>query len=138
VETKTLKRNIFQRLFGICATNPPSDEGCWTFEDGKIIVDLERAPELAEAYGAIRLEEKGLPARVLVFKGGDGQYYTFQNSCTHGNRRLDPIPGTNQVQCCSVGQSIFDYSGKIISGSAERDVKTYPTSIEENKLVISL
>lgn len=138
METKTLKRNIFQRLFGLCATNPPSDGGCWIFEDGKVIVDLQRAPELAEAYGAIRLEEKGLPERVLVFQGGDGQYYAFKNSCTHGNRRLDPIPGTNQVQCCSIGKSIFDYSGKIISGSAERDIQTYSASLEENRLVITL
>jgi nitrite reductase/ring-hydroxylating ferredoxin subunit len=135
---KVYRRNIFQRIFGICATNPPSDEGCWDFKDGKVIIDLDRTPELAGIGGAIRLEENGLPDQVLVFKGNDSQYHAFQNSCPHAKRRLDPIPGTNQVQCCSMGQSTFDYNGKLISGSAEGDVKTYPVTIEGNTLVILL
>jgi nitrite reductase/ring-hydroxylating ferredoxin subunit len=135
---KVYKRNIFQRIFGICATKPPSDDGCWSYEDGKVVIDLDRTPELAGIGGAIRLEENGLPDRVLVFKGDDSQYHAFQNSCPHAKRRLDPMPGTNQVQCCSVGQSTFDYNGKLISGSAEGDVKTYPVSIEGNKLIVLL
>jgi nitrite reductase/ring-hydroxylating ferredoxin subunit len=135
---KVYKRNIFQRIFGICATKPPSDDGCWSFNDGKVVIDLDRTPELAQISGAIRLEEKGLLDGVLVFKGDDNQYYAFQNSCPHAKRRLDPMPGTNQVRCCSVGQSTFDYSGRLISGSAEGDVKTFAVSLEGNKLVVSL
>ena len=56
-----VKRNIFQRLLGICATRLPADTGCWNFADGKITVDLSRAPELTMENGAIRLEEKVFP-----------------------------------------------------------------------------
>ena len=138
MQTATLHRNIFQRVLGMCATKKPSDEGCWTFNDGKIIVDLARAPELAEPNGAMRLEAKALPARVLVIQGDDGQYRAFQNRCTHGKRRLDPMPGTQQVQCCSVGRSIFDYEGKYISGSAKSDIETYPVEVDDGKLVITV
>ena len=135
---KKLHRNIFQRIFGICATQQPSDEGCWTFDNGKIVVDLARAPELAEKNEAIRLEKKNLPERVLVIHGNDGEYHAFRNSCTHGKRRLDPIPETQQVQCCSIGKSVFDYNGKLMSGSAKDDIAIYDIVVEDGKLVITV
>ena len=138
MENATLHRNIFQRVLGICATRQPADEGCWKFEDGKIIVDLERAPELAERNGAVRLEKKNLPNRVLVIQGDDGRYYAFRNRCTHARRRLDPVPGKQQVQCCSVGKSTFEYRGKRVSGSAKKAVDTYAVTCESGKLVIAL
>ena len=133
-----VKRNIFQRLLGICATRLPADTGCWNFADGKITVDLSRAPELTMENGAIRLEEKGVPDRVLVFKGADGGFHAFRNMCAHAKRRLDPVPGAEHVQCCSVGKSLYDYEGKVISGMAGGDIRTYPVIEEADKLVITI
>jgi len=137
--TETLKRNFFQRILGICATKEPADEGCWRYVEGKVTVDLSRASELESANGAIRLEKKGgLPERILVFKGTDGQYHAIWNQCSHGKRRLDPMSSASQVQCCSVGKSVFDYEGKRISGSAKSDITAYPVSVEDGKLIITL
>ncbi len=130
--------NIFQRIMGICATNPPTDGDCWQYEDGKVIVDLSRAAELSAKNGAIRLEKKGLPHGVLVFRGGDGRYYAFRNKCAHMGRRLDPVPGAEQVQCCSLGGSRYDYQGNILSGSAKKNVPTFPVIEKEGKLTITL
>ena len=138
MQPKTLDRSIFQRILGICATQRPSDEGCWTLEDGKIIVDLARAPELAGRNGAIRLEKKNIPDRLLVIRGDDDGYHAFRNRCAHMKRRLDPVPGTGHVQCCSVNKSTFEYGGKKVSGPAKGDVTTYPVTVEDNKLVITL
>jgi nitrite reductase/ring-hydroxylating ferredoxin subunit len=138
MKDKTLHRNIFQRLFGICETRQPSDENCWTFDNGKIVVDLAHAPELAEKNGAIRLEKKNFPGRVLVVHGNDGEYHAFKNHCTHAKRRLDPVPEMQNVQCCSIGKSTFDYSGKMISGSANEDIDIYKVTVENGKLEITL
>ena len=51
---------------------------------------------------------------------------------------LDPDPDTATVQCCSVGKSCFDYSGKRISGSATADIKKYELQDSGNLLVIKL
>ena len=107
-DIKFLKRNFFLRIFGICATREPSDTECWRFADNVITVELSRAPELAEPGGAIRLEGKNLPERILVVHGEDGEYHAFLNKCVHGKRRLDPVPGTYTVQCCSVGKSNWE------------------------------
>lgn len=136
--TTTLNRSIFQRLLGICATKPPADEACWTFQNGTIAVDLARAPELSKPNGAIRLEKKNLPDRVLVIQGDDGQYYAFRNRCAHMKRRMDPVPGAQQVQCCSVGKSTFEYDGKRVAGSAKNPIDTYAVTLENGKLSITL
>lgn len=133
-----LKRNIFQRLFGICATQKPADEGCWSFENGSVTVDLARAPELGRTDGAIRLEGKGLPVRLLVVRGVGDTWHAFQNRCAHAGRRLDPLPGTGRVQCCSVGKSTYDGDGHILSGSAKKGVATYPVTEEDGRLMIPL
>ena len=135
---KSVKRSIFQRIFGICATKPPQNADCWNFIDNEVVINLERTEELSHSGRGIRLDGKNLPVRVLVFKGDDGLYHAFQNQCTHGGRRLDPVSGSDIVQCCSVGKSTFDYNGRLLAGSAKDNIKTFPARLEEGKLVITL
>jgi nitrite reductase/ring-hydroxylating ferredoxin subunit len=129
---------FFKRLLGICRTQPPADPGCWKTGDGKIEVELARAAELGQPGGAIRLEGGGLADRVLVLKAEDGAVHAFVNKCTHGGRRLDPLPGEDMVECCSVGKSRFDYAGERISGSAKKAIKPLPVEEQAGKLIIGL
>ena len=138
MEQDSLKRNIFQRILGICATAKPSDEGCWRFENGVVTVDLARASELARPGGALRIEGKSLPVRLLVFRGDGNVWQAFKNRCAHAGRRLDPLPGTGRVQCCSVGKSTYDADGRILSGSAKNGIDTYPVAEENGRLVIQI
>ena len=130
---------IFARIFGICKTKPPADAGCWNYSEGKVEIELERAPELSKPGEAIRLEGMGLPERVLVIHGDDGQFHAFRNKCTHmGGRRIDPLPGTADIRCCSVSKSTYNLSGEVVSGPAKGPLKTYPVKTEDNKLIILL
>lgn len=131
--------SIFKRLFGICATRLPVNAGCWTYADGKLEVSLDKAPELSQKGGAIRLEGPSLPKRVLVVHGQDGAFHAFPNRCTHiGHRRIDPVPGEDKIRCCSVGKSTFDYSGQRISGSAKESLEPLALEADGGKLVISV
>jgi nitrite reductase/ring-hydroxylating ferredoxin subunit len=127
---------FWSRILGICQTRPPADAGCWRFEQGALTVDLDRAPELAAPGGAIRLEGEGLPRRLLVVHGGDDTFHVFQNKCTHGGRRLDPLAGSEAVRCCSVGKSTFDYAGHKLSGPAKGDVTSFPVDRQGSNLVV--
>jgi nitrite reductase/ring-hydroxylating ferredoxin subunit len=135
---KTLKRGFFRRLFGRPATEQPADESCWSCTEGRIVVDLDRAPELKEPGGAIRLESPTCPERVLVIHGDNGRYHAFRNSCTHAGRRLDPVPGASTVQCCSVGRSTYDYDGNILRGSAKENIKPFPVQLDDRKLTVTI
>ena len=130
---------ILKRIFGICATQVPANSGCWSYAGGKLEVSLDKAPELSQKGGAIRLEGGPLPKRVLVVHGQDGEFHAFPNRCTHlGHRRIDPVAGEDKIQCCSVGKSTFDYSGKLLSGSATESLEPLTIESEGDKLVISV
>jgi nitrite reductase/ring-hydroxylating ferredoxin subunit len=136
---KFLNRNFFQRLFGLPATSKPLDPQCWTFSDGKIMIDLKRAPELKKHGGALRLEGDGLPMRVLVIRGEDGEFYAFHNRCTHlGHRRLDPVPSTGTVQCCSVNKSTYTYDGLKVYGPPTGPIGTFKVKLDGDRLIVSL
>jgi nitrite reductase/ring-hydroxylating ferredoxin subunit len=135
---KTLKRSIWQRIFGICATQKPQDEECWTYSEELLTIDLSRVPELSQPAGAIRLEDDKLPERVLIIHGDNGKYYAFKNRCQHMGRRLDPVPDTETVQCCSISKSTYEYDGRAISGPAKKPLTIYPMDIDNGKLFVNL
>ena len=136
--TRDNKRGFFQRLFGKPATKPPQNTGCWAYSNGELVIELDKAPELAQAGGAIRLEGGDLPVKVLVIHGDDGNYHAFRNICMHGKRCLDPVVGAGTVQCCSIGKSTYDYNGKVMRGSAKENIVVYPVKVEEGRLKVQL
>ncbi len=130
--------SFFSRIFGISRTRQPADPGCWSYSDNRLTIDLSRAPELGTKGGAIRLEGSNLPCRVLVFRGEDGLCRAMRNQCTHAGRRLDPLPGQPQIQCCSVGKTTFTYDGQRLSGSGKKDTAVFPVAEENGRLMILL
>jgi len=129
---------LLKRILGICETQPPADAGCWQVKEGQVEIELARAPELSAPGGAVRLEGQGLPMRVLVVHGPDNRYLAFHNKCTHGGRRIDPLPGTDQVRCCSVSKSTFDYEGRVVSGPAKGPLTPFPVTAEGGALRIAI
>jgi nitrite reductase/ring-hydroxylating ferredoxin subunit len=136
---KFLQRNIFQRLFGIPATPRPGNPGCWQYAKGRLNIDLDKTPELAKPGGALRFEGDPLPVRVLLVHGEDGRLRAFHNRCSHvGHRRLDYVPGSETVQCCSVSKSTYGYDGSVLYGPAPEAITVYPLEIEGRRLTVML
>lgn len=137
--TPTLKRNVFQRILGIPATKTPANADCWRYDDGTVTVDLTSAPELSAPWGAICLSDDSLPERVLLFRDDEDQFHALQNKCSHAGRRLDPVPGQEAVQCCSIGKSTYNIEdGTVTSGSAKEPLKVYTVAQENGTLSITL
>ena len=74
---KFLQRSIWQRIFGISATDKPQDESGWQYDSGQLTISLDRIPELTRQGTAVRFEGKSLPVRVLVVFGEDKRYQVF-------------------------------------------------------------
>jgi nitrite reductase/ring-hydroxylating ferredoxin subunit len=139
MSVKFLKRSFFQRLLGISATDKPEIDDCWNYADGKLTINLNKASGLKTPGGAIRFEGKNLPKRVLVVYGENGEYRAFHNRCTHlGHRRLDAVPGTDTVQCCSINKSTYDSSGNKIFGPVHQPITRYPVEKDQGKLTVSI
>ena len=129
---------LFQRILGICKTKPPEDRESWTYTRGKVVIDWARVPELHKPCGAVRLEGRGLPERILLIYGMDGQFHAYKNKCTHMGRRLDPSEGNSTLQCCSVSKSTFGYAGNLVSGPSKGPLDVLPVENRKCKVVIRL
>jgi cytochrome b6-f complex iron-sulfur subunit len=129
--------NFFTAILGICETKPLA-ENAWAIKDTQVMVDLKAASPLACKGGAVYLKGKGLSKPVLVVRGVDNKLYAYENSCTHGHRKIDPVAGTGKLRCCSVNHSTFDYDGKPLSGPAKHDIRRYETKEFGGKLVIKI
>lgn len=138
MSTATYKRNIFQRIAGKPQSGPPADANCWSYQDGRLFIDLARARELAQPWGAINIDDPSLPVPVLVFLDGDGIYRAYCNLCGHGGRRLDPVPGTDTLMCCSLGKSRYDFEGNVIGGAAEKGVLPFAVDVQPGRLIVTL
>ena len=137
MEIKFLKRNIFQRILGLPQTTKPANPDSWHYSEGNLTVDLKKTPELKYKGGAIRLEGSNLPVRILLIASEAGNYHAFHNRCSHfGHRRLDPVPETDTVQCCSVNKSTYDLTGNKIYGPAPNPIKVFPVNKYDDKLTI--
>lgn len=129
---------FLKRILGICETRPPAAEDAWAFSGRKVTLDLRRLPELTPVGGAVRLEGRGLPQRILVVRSSDGGFHAFANRCTHMGRRLDPLEGEDRIQCCSVSKSTFAYTGEPLAGAARSALKTFAVAVAGNELTIDL
>lgn len=136
---KFLERSFWQRILGISATAKPGDETGWSYNSGELIIELSKTPELSVPGSAVRIEGPLLPKRVLVLFDEDRQYRAFHNQCTHfGHRRLDYVPGTQTVQCCSVNKSTYTFAGKKIHGPNPKPINTFPLEKKGEQLHIRL
>lgn len=134
-----LKRSLWQRIFGISATREPDDKQSWSYHSGELVIQLNRIPQLTVPGSAVRFEGGPLPKRVLVVFGEDQQYRAFHNRCTHfGHRRLDYVPGTDTIQCCSINKSTYTFAGKKIHGPNPKPVDTFDVEHKGDQLNISL
>jgi len=130
--------SILKKIFGICEIRKPEDPGCWIISGGRVEIDLKRAGELSRQGGAIKLEGKSLADRILVIRGENGLFYAYKNKCTHMGRRIDPVPGSSDLRCCSVMGSRFGITGEVLSGPAKGALKIFEVKIEDNKLNIDI
>lgn len=129
---------VLKRIFGICETPLPAERHCWRHAGGAVRLDLDRTPELDRPGGAVRLEGGDLPLRILVVHGKEGGYHAFSNRCTHMGRRIDPLPGTDKIECCSVSKSTFTYTGKPVAGAAKKALRVLPVALSGRELTIRL
>lgn len=127
-----------KRIFGISATPPPGNAAGWEFANQTIKIDLNQMPELVSPGSAVRLEGKGLPVRTLVVHGQDGDFHAYANRCTHMGRRIDILPGTDRIECCSVSKSTFDYGGRPLGGAAKKPLRVFAVTLSNNELTIQL
>ena len=76
------------------ASNTPAAPGeSYQIEEGRIVLDLDKAPGLASIGGSVKLEflhpAEGVTTKIILIHRGDSAYLAFANRCTHNGKELE-------------------------------------------------
>lgn len=76
--------------------------------------------------------------KVFVANYG-GKFYCCDNACTHVGGPLGEGPLDKTTVTCPWHGSQFDItSGKVLTGPAQKDVKTYKVAVKNNNLFVDV
>ena len=84
-------------------------------------------------YIVVRNEELSYP--ICVYRFSDTDYSAVWMQCAHQGAELN-VAG-DYLQCPAHG-SEYDNRGRVTSGPADRDLRTFPVTINNNQLFIDL
>jgi nitrite reductase/ring-hydroxylating ferredoxin subunit len=98
-------------------------------------VELCNADDVA-AGTAIKVETGDL---ILAVYNVDGEYYVTDDTCTHGPGSLSEGYIDGDVVECNFHNGQFNIkTGEIVAPPCMIPIKTYPTSVEDGKVVIEV
>ncbi len=93
------------------------------FQDGRIQLNLQDHPELAEPGGVILLKSDQLADAVVLIHTDQG-FTALSSVCTHLGCSVRP---SSRFLLCPCHGSTFDHSGKVLRGPAEKSLMVFET-----------
>jgi nitrite reductase/ring-hydroxylating ferredoxin subunit len=106
-----------------------------TPRDGLVRIDLRDHPGLIGPGGWLKLAPAGLPHPVYVLSLGDGAHAALSPICTHQGCTVD-IAGRQLV--CPCHGSVYERTGVVVRGPAERALTRFETRRDGDALVIRI
>ncbi len=128
--------DFIDRVRGKSDTPVLDDPTAWEYADPTLTLALASIPDLAEPGHAVQLDDDTLPEPLLILHGTDDEYYVFVNKCPHAKRKIDPLG--DKLECTSISQSSFDYTGKVLSGPADSPLTSYEVVHDGEQLIVTL
>ncbi len=83
----------------------------------------------------IIIRNEALQYPVCVYRFSDTEYSALWMRCTHQGSELQ---ASGEFLQCPAHGSEFDSRGKITSGPADKDLRTFPVTVNKNELFIDL
>ncbi len=113
----------------------------YRIEAGRVVLDLEKTPDLRSAGGSVKLEfnhpDMGALTKIILVHPQNTSYLAFSNVCTHRGKELEYDHPHKQLECVS-GHSKFDLNGRVLKGNADAPLTTFPTQLKENLLYVTI
>lgn len=108
-----------------------------TQDDGNLVVPLSEflRSDNPDSYRDFVLVQTELGFPICVWRFSETKYTAALMQCTHRGCELNVGGG---MYSCPCHGSEFDTHGKVLEGPADRDLKTFKTTIENEKLYITL
>ena len=102
-----------------------------------LVIDITSSgftPLLVEGGSVVTNGNTIDPKGLVLVRVGNG-IRAYQNRCTHAGYQLEAF--NNGISVCTSGHGgSFNTDGQAVSSPAYTSLKEYPTSLEDNKLII--
>lgn len=108
--------------------------------DGEVKISLADVPNLKNKGYGMKFKVTGpdTDIKLVLIHAIDDQFYAVENKCTHGGRELDYKSKDEILRCTSFGHSKFELDGNKAKGPAKDDIRTFPVTVKQDEVVISL
>ena len=121
-----------------CCITPELDPACITHEDSRLLIDLDRAPELRKTGSSANLIDQARGLDLIIVHPEPARFCTLAGLCTHYPRPLTYLPKRGVLQCNNFNHSTFALDGSVVKGPATRPIAAFPTSRKGRTLVVEL
>jgi nitrite reductase/ring-hydroxylating ferredoxin subunit len=125
-------------LAPLCCTTPEVDPASVRFESGRLLVDLDRAPELRRPGSAAAIVDLARGVNVLVACVSERRHVALDRACTHGGAMCAYNHGRRTLQCTSLNHAEYDLDGTLLHGRTHGNLRAYRVRREGSWLEIAL
>jgi hypothetical protein len=102
----------------MCCITPELDPASVKYEDSRMLIDLDRAPDLREVGSSANLIDEGRKLDLIIVHFEHARFCTLAGLCTHYPRPLTYLPKRRLLQCNNFNHSIFGLDGSVVKGPA--------------------
>lgn len=96
-------------------------------------VTVQKDKQVARTFIVVHHDQLEFP--IYLYRVNENEYSALWMKCTHQGSELNA--GGDHLYCSSHG-SEFDKKGNVIHGPAEKNLRSFPTSVDNGKIIIEL
>ena len=94
---------------------------------------LKKEQELIRPYIIVRNDSMQFP--IYLYRFSDSEYSAVLMKCTHQGNELS---ASGDHLTCSAHGSEFNNKGKVAHGPAEKNLRSFPVTVDSEKIIIDL
>lgn len=122
-----------------CCTLPEPPAGAVRIEPALVTIDLDRAPELSRAGGAIKIVDPQRKLQILVASPAKNRHVALDQKCTHGGGPLTYAHRHQHLYCTCWGHAKFALDGSVLrwpNSQKPRPLRAHAVERKGNLLLI--
>lgn len=129
------RREFITRLAGVFGGVMLFLKSSVAFAKKKLALPLEKVKALQTVGGSARVKLSG--KEILLIRDATGSVLGLSPKCTHQDCYVKYNKNSGKIDCSCHGSS-FDKNGKVLKGPATTDLKKYPTTLKDGRVIIEV
>jgi nitrite reductase/ring-hydroxylating ferredoxin subunit len=122
----------------LCCTTPEIDLASVRFDDRRLVVELEKAPELRRPGAAGAIVDTSRGVNILVARVSERRFVALDRSCTHGGAQCAYNHARRTLQCTSLNHAEYDLAGTLLHGRTHGNLRAHRVRLRGSRLEIAI